>query len=167
MPEPTPIPPPLPVDPHLVLTKEQFLAGRLVIPTIGVDAPLEERVVYGNGVMQEPSGREAVAWYPFEPLPNAGGNIFLAGHLQVGSSPAVFWNLHNVKPGDRVIVSAGGADFYYSVISEEYETKADALHAVVDPVDREVVTLMTCAGNYIPSTGDYTHRWIVRAERIN
>ena len=62
MPEPTPIPPPLPVDPRLVLTKEQFLAGRLVIPTIGVDAPLEERGVYGNGVMQDPSGRQAVAF---------------------------------------------------------------------------------------------------------
>jgi LPXTG-site transpeptidase (sortase) family protein len=155
------------VDPHLVLTKEQFLAGRLVIPTIGVDAPFEERSVDGNGVMQDPTGREAVAWYPFEPLPNNGGNIFLAGHLQVGGSPAVFWNLQNVQSGDRVVISAGGADFYYSVISKEYEIKADALHAVVDPVDREVVTLMTCAGSYIPSTSDYTHRWIVRAERIN
>jgi len=66
-----------------------------------------------------------------------------------------------------VIINAGGIDFYYSVIAEEYETKANALHAVVDPVETETVTLMTCAGSYIPSTGDYTHRWIVRAVRIN
>jgi len=117
--------------------------------------------------MEDPSGKDAVAWYDFEPLPNDGGNIFFAGHLQLGGSPAVFWNLQNVQPGDRVIISAGGADFYYAVISKDLETKADSLHAVVDPVDRETVTLMTCAGTYIPSTGDYTHRLIVRAERIN
>jgi len=166
MPEPTPAPPP-PVDPDLVLTKEQFLAGRLVIPAIGVNAPLEERTVETNGVMQDPTGKEAVAWYDFEPLPNAGGNIFLAGHLQLAGSPAVFTNLQNVQFGDRVIISAGGADFYYSVISAVLETKADSLHAVIDPVDSETVTLMTCAGTYVPSTGDYTDRWIVRAVRIN
>jgi LPXTG-site transpeptidase (sortase) family protein len=117
--------------------------------------------------MQDPSGREAAAWYGFEPLPNAGGNIFLAGHLQLSGSPAVFWNLQNAQAGDRVVITAGGADFYYSVISVDLETKADSLHAVIDPVDRETVTLMTCAGTYIASTGDYTDRRIVRAERIN
>ncbi len=166
-PEPTPIPPPPPVSPDLVLTKEQFLAGRLVIPRIGVDAPFEERGLDGNRVMQDPTGREAVSWYSFETLPNDGGNVFLAGHLQLGGSPAVFWNLQNVQAGDRVVISAGAADFYYSVIRVELEAKADSLHAVIDPVDRETVTLMTCAGTYIASTGDYTDRWIVRAVRIN
>jgi len=117
--------------------------------------------------MQNPTGSDAVSWYSFEPLPNFGGNIFLAGHLQLSGSPAVFWNLENVHVGDRVVISAGAADFYYSVISVELETKADSLHAVIDPVDRETVTLMTCAGTYIASTGDYTDRRIVRAVRIN
>jgi LPXTG-site transpeptidase (sortase) family protein len=123
--------------------------------------------MYPNGVMEDPSGREAVAWYDFEPLPNEGGNIFLAGHLQFGGSPAVFSDLNKMEAGYEVIISAGGVDFYYSVVSEEYQTKADSLHAVTDTVDGEAVTLMTCAGSYIPSTGDYTHRWIVRAVRIN
>jgi LPXTG-site transpeptidase (sortase) family protein len=166
-PQPTPVPPPPLVSPGLVLTKEQFLAGRLVIPQIGVNAPFEEKSVDGSGVMQEPSGREVVAWYGFEPLPNQGGNVFLAGHLQLGGSPAVFSNLQSLQPGDRVIITTAGADFYYSVISEDIETKADSLHAVIDPVNLETVTLMTCAGTYIPSTGDYTDRWIVRAVRIN
>jgi len=167
VPEPTPIPPPPLVSPDLVLTKEQFLSGRLVIPRIGVEAPLEERGLDSNRVMQAPTGREVVSWYSFEPLPNAGGNIFLAGHLQLGGSPGVFWNLQNVRAGDRVVISAGGADFYYAVIGEELETKADSLHAVIDPVATETVTLMTCAGTYVPSTGDYTDRLIVRAVRIN
>ena len=163
----TPEPTPPPISPDLVLTKEAFLAGRLLILEIGVDAPFEERGLTPDNAMEDPSGREAVAWYPFKSLPNAGENIFLAGHLQLGGTPAVFSNVPKLEPGDRLIILAGGAEFHYSVVSKELLTKDDSLHAINDPVDAEVVTLMTCGGDYVPQTGDYTHRWVVRAARIN
>ena len=166
-PAPTPEPTPPPVPPDLVLTKETFLAGRLLIPDIGVDAPFEEKGLNADDSMEDPSGREAVAWYPFKSLPNGGENVFLAGHLQLGGTPAVFWDVPNLEIGDRLVIWAGGIEFHYSVVSKELWTKEDSLHAVNDPVDSEVVTLMTCGGDFIPETGDYTHRWIVRAARIN
>ena len=167
--EPTPTPEPThpPVPPDLVLTKETFLAGRLLIPNIGVDAPFEERGLNPDDSMEDPSGREAVAWYSFKSLPDGGENIFLAGHLQLGGSPAVFNKVPDLEVGDRLVIWAGGAEFHYSVISKELPTKEDSLFAVNDRVDSEVVTLMTCGGEFIPETGDYTHRWIVRAARIN
>ena len=165
-PEPTPVPLP-PVPPDLVLTKEEFLAGRLLIPEIGVDAPFEERGLKPDLAMEDPSGREAVAWYPFKSLPNGGENVFLAGHLQLGGSPAVFNKVPNLEVGDRLIIWAGFVEFHYAVVSKELWTKEDSLFAVNDPVDTEVVTLMTCGGEYIPETGDYSHRWVVRATRIN
>lgn len=167
VPEPTPIPAPPQVPPDFVLSKEAFLAGRLNIPRIGVDAPFEERGIDANYKMEDPSGRDAVAWYPFKSLPNGGENIFLAGHLQLGGTPAVFWNVPNLEAGDRLIISADGVEFHYAVISKELQTKEDSLSAVNDPVDSEVVTLMTCGGDYVPETGDYTHRWIIRAARVN
>ena len=166
-PEPTPEPTPPPVPQDLVLTKEAFLAGRLLVPDIGVDAPFEEKGLNADDSMEDPSGREAVAWYPFKSLPNGGENIFLAGHLQLGGTPAVFNKVPDLEAGNRVVIWAGGAEFYYSVVSKELWSKADSLYAVNDPVDSEVVTLMTCGGDFIPETGDYTHRWIVRAARIN
>jgi LPXTG-site transpeptidase (sortase) family protein len=150
-----------------VLTKEAFLAGRLLIPRIGVDAPFEERGLTADNSMEDPTGREAVAWYPFKSLPNGGENVFLAGHLQLGGSPAVFNKVPELEAGDRLVIWAGGVEFHYSVTSKELWSKADSLYAINDPVDSEVVTLMTCGGDYIPGTGDYTHRWIVRAARIN
>jgi LPXTG-site transpeptidase (sortase) family protein len=117
--------------------------------------------------MEDPTGREAVAWYPFKSLPNGGENVFLAGHLQLGGSPAVFNKVPELEAGDRLVIWAGGVEFHYSVTSKELWSKADSLYAINDPVDSEVVTLMTCGGDYIPGTGDYTHRWIVRAARIN
>ena len=165
-PELTPVPTPPPVPPDLVLAKDSFLAGRLLIPRIGVDAPFEERGIDANYKMEDPSGREAVAWYPFKSLPNEGENVFLAGHLQLGGTPAVFNKVPQLEAGDRVVISAGGVEFHYSVISKELHTKADSMHAVNDPVDTEVVTLMTCGGEYVGGN-DYTHRWIVRAVRVN
>jgi LPXTG-site transpeptidase (sortase) family protein len=154
------------VPPDLVLTKEEFLAGRLRIARIGVDAPFEERGMDANYKMDDPTGREAVAWYTFKSMPNEGENIFLAGHLQLGGSPAVFSQVPKLEAGDRLVILAGGVEFHYAVISKELRTKADSIGAVNDPVDSEVVTLMTCGGNYVGGW-DYTHRWIVRAARIN
>ena len=160
-----PAPPPVPAD--LVITKETFLAGRLLIPDIGVDAPFEEKGLNADDSMEDPSGREAVAWYHFKSLPNGGENIFLAGHLQLGGTPAVFNKVPDLEVGERLVIWAGGVEFYYSVVSKELLTKDDSLHAINDPVDSEVVTLMTCGGDFMPETGDYTHRWIVPAARIN
>jgi LPXTG-site transpeptidase (sortase) family protein len=166
-PEPTAMPTPPPVPPDFVLSKEAFLAGRLNIPKIGVDAPFEEKGLDANYKMEDPSGREAVAWYPFKSLPNGGENVFLAGHFQLGGTPAVFGRVPELEAGDRLIIWAHGIEFHYSVISKELPTREESLYAVNNPVDSEVVTLMTCGGDYVPETGDYTHRWIIRAARIN
>jgi LPXTG-site transpeptidase (sortase) family protein len=166
-PEPTPEPPPPVVPPDFLLTKETFLAGRLRIPRIGVDAPFEEKGLDLNYKMEDPSGSVAVAWYPFKSLPNGGGNVFLAGHFQLGGSPAVFWDVPDLQLGDRLVILAGGVEFHYEIVSKELPTTADSIHAVNDPVSFEVVTLMTCGGEYVPEIGDYSHRWIVRAARIN
>jgi LPXTG-site transpeptidase (sortase) family protein len=149
-----------------VLAKDEFLAGRLRIPRIGVDAPFEEKGMDASLKMDDPSGRDAVAWYHFKSLPNEGENVFLAGHLQLGGSPAVFNDVPQLEGGDRLVISAGGVEFHYSVVSKDLYTKADSIYFVNNPVDSEVVTLMTCGGDFVGGN-DYTHRWIVRAARIN
>jgi LPXTG-site transpeptidase (sortase) family protein len=156
----------MPVDPDFVLSKDDFLNGRLVIPWIGVDAAFEERGMYENGVMQDPSGGEKVGWYNFMSLPNGGKNVFLAGHVQFGGSPAVFSRLGELEPGDQVIIVAGGVEFHYAITWKDYRTKAEALYSVTEPVSEEVVTLMTCAGEFVGGN-DYSHRWILRGERVN
>lgn len=166
-PEPTPVPTPAPVSPDFVLSKDDFLWGRLVIPRIGVDAAIEERGMDEYGVMENPSGAEKVGWYNFMPLPNQGKNVFLAGHVQYGGAPAVFWDLGSLEPGDQVIIRAAGVEFHYSIVSKDYQTKSGSLYSVIDPVESEVVTLITCAGDYVPGAGDFSHRWIVRGVRVN
>jgi sortase (surface protein transpeptidase) len=55
--------------------------------------------------MPSPVGPQEVIWYDFSALPGMGGrpgdgNTVLAGHVDYGVDPAVFWNLRDVKQGD-------------------------------------------------------------------
>src|SRR3972149_11086899 len=70
--------------------------ARLVIPRIGVDAPVVTMGVDGNGVMQSPKGPEEVGWYDFTAQPGFGGNAVFGGHGDFHDyGPAGFWGLRH------------------------------------------------------------------------
>lgn len=143
--------------------------ARIVIPAIGVNAPVVVKSIDPEGVMQAPDTPSDVAWYDFTELPGGGGNIVLAGHVDfAGVGPAVFWDLWRLEPGDIVQLHlVDGSIALYRVISSEIVEEATApVDQIVGPTPAEVVTLITCAGNYNPATGRYDQRLIVRAERV-
>ncbi|GBD17220.1 hypothetical protein HRbin26_02138 [bacterium HR26] len=143
--------------------------ARIVIPAIGVNAPVVVKSIDLDGVMQAPATPSDVAWYDFTGLPGGGSNIVLAGHVDfAGVGPAVFWDLWRLKPGDIVQLHLiDGSIALYRVISSEIVEEATApVDQIVGPTPGEVVTLITCAGNYNPATGRYDQRLIVRAERV-
>lgn len=90
-----------------------------------------------------------------------GANVFIAGH-RIGwpgtRSNLVFYDLHELRDGDEVILTdSGGREYRYRVY-ESFEVSPDRTE-VADPVrGRSVVTLQTCT---LP---DYSRRIIVRAE---
>ena len=154
--------PPTPASPGVPI-------ARVVIPAIGVNAPVVVKSLDPSGVMQAPDAPSDVAWYDFTGLPGDGGNIVLAGHVDfAGVGPAVFWDLWRLKPGDIVQLHLiDGSVALYRVISSEIVEEATApVDQIVGPTPGEVVTLITCAGNYNPATDRYDQRLIVRAERI-
>ena len=74
------------------------LPARLVIPRIGVDAPVTVKGLDPNGVMQNPNGPEDVAWYDFTSRPGQGGNAVFSGHLDYHDcGPAIFARLREMK----------------------------------------------------------------------
>ncbi len=142
--------------------------ARIVIPAIGVNAPVVVKSIDPDGVMQAPDTPTDVAWYDFTSLPGSGGNIVLAGHVDfAGVGPAVFWDLWRLGMGDIIQLHVvDGSVVVYQVVSTETVVEAHApVEQIVGPTPDEVVTLITCAGNYNPVTGRYDQRLIVRAER--
>jgi len=141
--------------------------ARLVIPAIGVDAPVVVRGIGPDGVMQVPDNARDVAWYDFTAHPGSGGNIVFSGHVDFhGVGPAVFWDLGKLQPDDAIEVRLeDGASYWYRV------TEKGVYNALDAPVDRivgrtavESVTIITCTGTFNRSTHQYDKRLVVRGE---
>lgn len=177
---------PLPVSPGDVLTDQdlairgtgipargEFLGERLIIPKIDVNAPFTLKVVPGSGQMPNPNGPTDVAYYDFSAwdgmggLPNAGGNVVLAGHVDyINHGPAVFWDLHALAAGDRVQIQMrdGSIVEYEVVFNKHISADVAPWAAIVAATEGESVTLITCGGEF--SAGHYSDRQIVWARRV-
>jgi len=143
--------------------------ARLVIPKIEVDAPVVTLGVDGQGVMQSPKTAFEVGWYDFTAQPGTGGNAVFSGHVDFASvGAAVFWNLRKLGPGDLVEVRlADGTTYQYVVVSNVSYPGDDAPIAdIVGPTGKDTVTIITCTGTFNREVHQYSHRLVVRAERI-
>ena len=142
---------------------------RLLIPAIGVDAPVTVKGVQPGAVMDVPNGPEDVAWYNFTARPGMGGNAVLSGHLDYRNyGAAVFWRLKELGEGDIVELRlADGSALHYRVsLKLSYDARIAPVSEIVGPTSKEVVTLITCGGNFDSGSRSYSDRLVVRAERI-
>jgi len=142
---------------------------RLVIPGIGVDAPVITLGIDESGAMESPDGPWEVAWYDFSVRPGFKGNAVFSGHVDYHDvGPAVFWDVRDLKKGDEVRVRlADGTLYRYEVTAlNSFEADAAPVKEIVGPTPNEVVTLITCGGTFDSSVRQYSHRVVVRAERL-
>ncbi len=150
----------------------EFTGERLLIPSIGVDAPFTYKLVGGDGQMPNPEGPEDVAYYDFTQwpglggLPELGGNIVLAGHVDyINYGPAVFWNLRDLKLGDEVQIrmADGTIATYVIEFNKTIDPNSDDWSSIVEATQDESVTLITCSGEF--SAGHYSNRQIIWGRR--
>jgi LPXTG-site transpeptidase (sortase) family protein len=145
------------------------LPVRLLIPKIGLDAPVTVKGLDPNGAMQNPSGPEDVAWYDFTARPGQAGNAVFSGHLDYHDyGPAVFARLREMQPGDLVEVRLedGTVRSYVVTISVLYPADSAPSQEIVGPTGREMVTLVTCGGTWQGRPQGYSHRLVVRADHL-
>lgn len=138
---------------------------RLKIPSLMIDAPIVAVGLNASGEVEPPDAPDTVAWYNLSPIPGTPGNSILAGHIDWMKSTAVFWELHNIKPGDVVHVSSPGqAEVSYVVEWVElYPFDQAPLDKVFASLYEPALTIITCGGKFDQATHNYSHRLIVRA----
>ena len=141
----------------------------IVIEKFDVNAPVVVRGVDANRIMETPDGPQEVAWYDFTAKPGFGSNAVFSGHVDyINYGPAVFWNLSNLAAGDAIKVQLTDGTLYTYNVTELYSVTStpseDELRTIVGPTDTEIVTLITCGGNF--DGVEYDSRTIVRAERV-
>lgn len=162
--EPTPTPGPK-GDPRLAALD----IDRLVIPDIGVNAPIIVLGVLPDGTMDSPDGPTDVAWYTFSAKPGQIGNVVLSGHLDyINYGAAVFWRLNELRPGNEVhLVLEDDTLVKYVVESvNEYDESTAPVQDIVGPTANESITLITCSGSFDPSSLHYNRRLVVRGSRV-
>jgi LPXTG-site transpeptidase (sortase) family protein len=142
--------------------------ARLVVPSIGVDAPVVELGLKPDGAMESPDGPDPVGWYGFSPTPGNPGNAVFSGHRDWYTGVAgVFWRLGELREGsDLTLVLEDGTRLVYVVgLSALIGPDDVPIDEVVGQTRDEMITLISCEGSFDPSSREYDKRRVIRAGR--
>lgn len=144
-------------------------ATRLVIPFVGIDAPLIDLRLDSERRLPAPPEDEpdVAGWYADGPSPGEQGTAIAVGHLDTNTGPAVFGGLGELKRGKRVEVRrADGRTAVYSVDAiKSYDKDKFPNDEVYGARKRPELRLITCGGNYDRKTG-YSGNVVVFAHLI-
>lgn len=146
------------------------LPSRLLIPSIGVDANIQQVGLTTSGHMGIPSNFTDVAWYKLGPRPGEAGSAALSGHLDnVRDANAVFARLSELKTGDDIsVVDQDGQSIKFrvtdSAVYDENNAPLTRIFATGGTVAR--LALITCDGVWNQNKRDYSKRLVVYAERV-
>ncbi len=144
----------------------------LVIPAIGVHAPVEPVGKSATGYMEVPVRNPwtGVGWYQYGPRPGELGSAVLDGHLdRPGGSPAIFWQLHTLHVGDTIMIVQSGKKIrtFRVVQMELYEPKNAPLTRIFSDTAGTFLNLITCAGTWIPQLKQTTQRLVVYSTLVS
>ncbi len=139
---------------------------RLLIPMIGVNAPIEVVGVTPDNDLAVPARNPwvDVGWYGSGPRPGERGSAVIDGHLdRPGGFPAVFWRLQNVHMGDEVmVIDASGKTLRFHVTGTAFYSPQEApIQEIFGNETGAFLNLITCAGDWIPSQHQTSLRLVI------
>ncbi len=146
--------------------------ARLIVPSLNINAPIETVGVLSDGTLAVPTDNQwdGVGWYVNGPVPGEKGSAVIDGHLdRPGGAPAVFWRLHELKPGDTVeVLTHQGKTLHFSVTKlQTYVPQMAPLATIFGNDSGAYLNLITCAGQWIPAQHQTTQRLVVYTELVS
>jgi sortase A len=151
---------------------------RMAISRLYVDAPIVTMGLGADRYPEVPGRPDQVAWYNFSAAPGQRSNAVMSGHVdwqaRSGAPIAgVFYRLRALEIGDSIAITLeDGTRLDYKVTGNVATAYDDPnVLKAMDHTPKEVITLITCGGTWInngqgPFGGSYSHRVLVRAERV-
>ena len=140
------------------------LPQALIIPKLGVNAPVEYKGMDSKGNMAVPDDADNVAWYKLGFKPGENGSSVMAGHFdRVSGAPAVFYDLGSLKAGDTVQVKQtdGNMLTFKVTSSATYAFDTLPLQAIFNTPGKPALNLITCDGVFNTSAKNYSQRLVV------
>ena len=138
--------------------------ARIVIPAIGVDSKVIRVGLLPDGSMETPPFGLA-GWYELGAVPGAIGPAVIVAHVDTKKGPDVFFELHDLKAGDRVeVYGSDGEAAVFVVDSQEMVLKSELpTERIWNQTDQAVLRLITCGGEFDAASGHYLSNTIVYA----
>jgi sortase (surface protein transpeptidase) len=143
--------------------------GRLIIRSIGVNAPVVGVGVDNSGAMAVTSTSFETGWYKLGPAPGDPGDAVIDGHLDwYDTSRAVFYNLKDLQLGDDIEVQRmDGVSHHFRVTTVQsvaYNATVPGLFATTGPAR---LSLITCGGSWSTKLGQYLQRVVVDSTMVS
>ena len=141
---------------------------RLLIPSLGISAPVERLGVTRDYALQAPAGVADVGWYRLGASPGFAGDAIISGHRGYpGGIPAVFNRINRMQAGDEVDVRRADGTAARFTVTRVYtipERSVPAGFFATDGAPR--LTLVTCAGDFRAQDLTYSDRLVVEATPV-
>ena len=140
---------------------------RLQIGAIGVDSGLIGLGLKSDGTMQVPPSGFPAGWYTGMPTPGQVGPAIIVGHVD-WKGPGVFYNLHNLKAGDRVTVTRmdGSKPVFRVTRIAQFPKDHFPTNVVYGNIDHAGLRLITCGGTFDARSGHYEDNLVVFADLV-
>jgi sortase (surface protein transpeptidase) len=139
----------------------------IVIPAIGVNAPVTHLDLNADGTVQVPplSNHNLAGWYDRSVTPGAKGTSVILGHVDDYTGPSIFYNIKNLRQGEAIdVVRADGSTAVFSVDGVQKATKTNfPTSAVYGNVLYPALRLVTCGGPFDAKSGQYLDSIVVYA----
>lgn len=160
-----------PATPHPILGAGVALPSSkpvaIEIPAIGVRSVVQQLGLQANGTLEVPAPGphyDEAAWYEHSPTPGALGPSIITGHVDSAEGgPSVFFELGDLEPGDRVMVTrADGmiAEFEVEAV-RRYPKDEFPTRLVYGDINHPGLRLITCGGPFDRELRHYLDNVIV------
>ncbi len=142
------------------------ITTKLLIPSLNVNAWVENVGVTTKGYMASPSSYKNVGWYAYGVRPGEIGVAILAGHKDNGLGFAgVFEHLDKIQVGTEISVKTGEKTLNFEVTeiyTTDYKTSLDTI--TLSHNNTAMLALITCEGDWVKESKTYDKRIIVLAK---
>jgi LPXTG-site transpeptidase (sortase) family protein len=120
----------------------------LRVPAIGVRSPLIGLGLAADGTLEVPPGAYPAGWFTGAPTPGELGPAVIAGHVSYNGTDGVFYDLHRLRTGDKVVVrrSDGTAAVFGVTRVEHYAKSRFPSRLVYGDIGHAGLRLITCGG---------------------
>jgi sortase (surface protein transpeptidase) len=140
---------------------------RLRIPAIEVDTSLVSLGLDANGALEAPEDFARAGWYAKGSRPGDVGPAIIAGHVDSYKGPAVFFRLHELRPGQKIEVARGEKWVMFRVLAvRRYPKDQFPTDEVYGPTPNAQLRLITCGGVFDNTRRSYLDNVVVYAVAI-